>query len=703
MTEQIGKIILDYKYYPGEDFYCDGEIEDELLTITKNYAQIEFRKIIEERADWPVLYHLSSLRENIVDWIPMEENAKVLEVGSGCGAITGKLAEKAETVTCIDLSKKRSLINAYRHQDCDNITIHVGNFKDIEEELPCDYDYICLIGVFEYGQSYMGTEHPYEDFLNIMLKHLKQDGRLIIAIENKLGLKYFAGCKEDHLGTYFSGIEDYAQGGGVRTFSRTRLEEIMKTCGQSQYSFYYPYPDYKFMTTIYSDQRLPQQGELSDNRRNFDRDRMLLFNEKQAYDGIIADKLFPVFSNSYLVVVGKELDVKYAKYSNDRATEYEIRTEIIQKENGDRVVKKHALSKEAADHILNMETAYQNLTKRYEGGKLKINECSLDEDGTTAEFEYVYGMTLEEKLDQCLERDDIEGFHALFKEYMERISYHEEMSVADYDLIFSNIIISPKEQAEDEAEDGTNIETKIEANTDIWTVIDYEWTFGKPMTAKETAFRAIYCYILEDEKRNKLNLDLILEALELTEKEAQEYRIREMDFQKFVTGKYKSMAEMREAIGYKLMEPQKWIHKFDDSTQKERIQIYEDKGNGYIEDESYFVKDAYESENIIKLELELDGNVSMLRIDPAMDYCAVKIKELWFNAEPVSIDKRNIVTNGRTMKDGSYVFATDDPNINVKINNLNRLAQNTLEAELEIIRLPEAIASDMAGAVKKLF
>lgn len=33
MTEQIGKIILDLTHYPGEDYYCDGQVEDELLEI----------------------------------------------------------------------------------------------------------------------------------------------------------------------------------------------------------------------------------------------------------------------------------------------------------------------------------------------------------------------------------------------------------------------------------------------------------------------------------------------------------------------------------------------------------------------------------------------------------------------------------------------------------------------------------------------
>lgn len=701
MTEKIGKITLDYKHYPGEDFYCDGEVEDELLDIVRNYSPVEFGRIIEERAKWPILYHLSPLRENIVDWIPIKKDAKVLEIGSGCGAVTGRLAEKAGSVTSIDLSKKRSLINAYRHQECDNVTIHVGNFKDIEPDLPDDFDYICFIGVFEYGQSYIDTKNPYVDWLRLMQGHLKENGRIIIAIENKLGLKYFAGCQEDHLGTYFSGIEDYARGGGVRTFVKSRLEEMFEESGLTEYSFYYPYPDYKFMTAIYSDDRLPKPGELYDNRRNFDRDRMLLFDEKQAFDGIIKDGLFPVFSNSYAAVIGKGFEVKYAKYSNDRAAEYAIRTQICEDEAGNRTVRKSAMTEMAAEHVQSMETAYKDLKKRFEGSRLRVNNCRLWEEkaygnqtssgGISAEFEYINGITLEEVLDYCLDSDDIEGFHILFDEYMERISYKEEMPVADYDLIFANILIETD-----------SYEVEAIKNLD-WTIIDYEWTFGKAMTAKEIAFRAIYCYILENEKRNKLNLDRMIDKLGITEAEAEDFRQQEMDFQKFVTGKHKSMAELRDTIGYKLMEPLKWVHKFDDSSEKERIQIYEDKGEGYKEEESYFVKDAYEGENLVSLTLSLDGNVTMLRIDPAFDCCAVKFRRLDFNGEAVETDRKNIITNGKMLRGGSYVFATEDPNINIKISNLNRKAENTLEAELEIVRIPLSLARDMTGAVKKIF
>ena len=260
IQEKIGSVVMDFTYYAGKDLYSDGAIEDEMLEIAMNHAPESFPKIIEEKKSWPIFYHFSPFRTNIIDWIPFKKTDKVLEIGAGCGAITGALAKRAGSVTCIDLSKKRSMVNAYRNRDCDNITIMVGNFKDIEPHLGNDYDYVLLIGVFEYGQAYIGGETPYEDFMRICNRHRKLDGRMIIAIENKFGLKYWAGCREDHLGTYFSGLEGYHEGGSARTFTRHGLEKILEKVGIYEYSFYYPYPDYKFMTTIYSYRYLPKKG-----------------------------------------------------------------------------------------------------------------------------------------------------------------------------------------------------------------------------------------------------------------------------------------------------------------------------------------------------------------------------------------------------------------------------------------------------------
>ena len=690
-VEYIGKVALDYSVYPGEDFYSDGAVEDELLQIVKDMSSVEYERVIGEKKNWPVLYHLSTLRENIVEWIPMNKNAKVLEVGSGCGAITGALAAKAGSVTCVELSKKRSTINAYRHAECDNITIHVGNFKDVEPKLGTDYDYICLIGVFEYGQSYIGGETPFEDFLNILMPHLKKDGRLVIAIENKYGLKYFAGCKEDHLGTYFSGIENYVDGGGVRTFSRKGLEKIFKKCGVEQYHFYYPYPDYKFMTALYSDDYLPGKGELCNNLRNFDSDRMLLFDEKNAYDGLVEDELFSVFANSYVAVIGSDFDVKYVKYSNDRAPEYAIKTEISKPKEGQPVVRKYPLTVEAEEHVRGMALAYKNLSAKYEGSNLKINQCKLvEENALYAEFEFVEGTLLVEKLDKLLAKDDLEGFQACFREFVERIDYNSEYPVADFDMIFGNILVKDN----------------------VWTVIDYEWTFGKPIPTKELAFRAIYYYLYDDEKRNKLPFDWVLEELGITQAQSEELWEQEKNFQNFIRGNHTSLAQMHDLIGRRVIRPQDFIDKYKDSRKVNRVQIYEDTGNGHNEEQSYFVREAYQGDNLIELTLTVSGDVKMLRIDPAMDCCMVKILEMTLNGERVPLEKKKVLlVNGRLMKPAdkdneiyqpSMVFPTEDPNININMELLKRKSENILCTRMEIVRIPKKLAEDMAGAVKKL-
>lgn len=681
LPEKIGNVSLDYRFYPGQDLYSDGAVEDEILGIVRDSSRVEYQNIIEKRNSWPILYHLSSLRGNIVDWLPIKPTDKVLEIGAGCGAITDKLSEKAGRVTCVDLSAKRSQINAYRNQDRDNIEIHVGNFSDIEPVLPADYDYICMIGVFEYGQSYIHTRTPYEDFLKIMKKHVKDSGRIVIAIENKFGLKYWAGCKEDHTGGYFDGLEGYPEGGSARTFSRVGLEKIFTSCGLSEYSFYYPYPDYKFPTAIYSDRRLPSQGELIDNMRNFDRDRMVVFNEKYVFDEIIRDRMFGLFSNSYMAVLGKPLPTVYVKYSNDRAREYELRTEIRRTADGGKVVRKIPMNGEARAHVRKMAHFYQLLSDRYEGSGLFINPCKLSEDGGYAEFPYERGVTLEGLLDECLTRRDTEGFYRLFDRYLELISYGEDKNIADYDLIFANILV-----------DG-----------DRWTVIDYEWTVEKQVPATEIAFRAVYCYVLEEEKRNSIDLDLLLKKLGISQNQAEDLQEKERKFQKQVTGKQKSMGELRSAMGTYAVDPKMLMERHLKGILDQRIQIYFDRGSGFSEADSVYMPDVYVKENYLEAEIAVDGNVKSLRIDPADRSCVVKIYQLLLNGTDIPFQKKFFETNGKTIRNGCYAFATQDPNIVIKLSDLPVVGENVLLVKMEVSPISEELAVDIVGAVKRIF
>lgn len=693
--EEIGKIKLDLSHYPGEDYYCDGAVEDELLEIAKNYAAVEYPRIIEERKSWEILYHLSPLRENIVEWLPINSSMKVLEVGSGCGAITGALSRRAGEVTCVELSKKRSMINAYRHMEAENVTIHVGNFQDVEPDLPKDYDYICLIGVFEYAQAYIGSETPYDDFLRIIKKHLKTGGHIAIAIENKFGLKYWAGCREDHLGAYFAGIEDYPEGGVVRTFTKEGLLSIAKRCGFREAQMYYPYPDYKFMTTLYSDRRLPQQGELSNNMRNFDRDRLQLFDEKRVFDSMVKEGQFPLFSNSYMLLLGPSLSEEYVRYSNDRKEEFQIKT--MQKGTGfGKIIEKHPLCKEAESHIESTAKAYERLSERYQGSRIAINESRLDRtaEGTPyITIKYLEGRTLEEILDERLAQNDLEGFHKLFDEYLKRIAWGEEKAVADYDLIFGNVLI-PQGSNNRNLKGAKSAENDIDSylNEEIWHVIDCEWTFDRTIETKEIAFRAVYCYLLEDEKRNALNPDLIFEKLEIGPTEAEQYRREEMKFQKYVTGKRLSMAEIREAIGQQVYTLTDFCEGLRKKASDDRIQIYEDTGKGFLEEQSFFPEEDGEElrrgdEGLVELSVRIPKGRSAVRIDPGSHACVIYVKRISWNGVEIPLKGKQVQMNGYRIGEDVYAFPTEDPNITLSLWDLPSEEENHLEAVMEVTRM----------------
>lgn len=685
MTEQIGKVTLDLSRYSGEDLYCDGAVEDEILEIVKHTPREGYRKAIEEKKSWPVFYHLSAQRENIISWLPMDKSTRVLEVGSGMGAVTGALARRAGSVTCVDLSKKRSEINAWRNRECENVTIHVGNFNDIEPDLPCDYDYVLLVGVFEYGQSYIPSKTPYEDFLRINLRHVKAGGNLVIAIENKMGMKYWAGCQEDHLGTMFSGIEDYPDGGAVRTFTRGGLERLLSVCGVEEYHFYYPYPDYKFADSIYSDRRLPRIGELSRNLRNFDRDRLLLFDEKNAFDMVIREGYFPIYSNSYLLLTGPAPETVYTKFSNDRADIYAIRTDIREKKNGEKWVCKYPEGPEAAEHMEDIHRFCKALKERYEGSGLFINESALERDGyglPWVRLEYLEGATLEELLDRRLEEEDQEGFEALFSEYLEKVRFHSEIPVSDYDLVFGNIIIDKEGR---------------------WNLIDYEWTFEERVDMEALAWRALYCYQMGDGRRKKLPIKHYMEKLGISEEKAEEYRARERRFQKAVTGNRVSISDMRLLLGTRAMAWQGLFEEMDQNV----VEIFEDDGSGYSPERSYHAYPSYLVVNRMRLEIPVGEEICGLRIDPSEGSCIIRMQSARLNGYPLDLaDKRVLAVNGWEMsekgeKNPVFFFHTGDPNINIRLEGTAREGKEILEVEFEINRLAEETAAALDRNLKR--
>jgi SAM-dependent methyltransferase len=296
--------MLNLQYYKGPDAYSDGAIEDELLKLVEKPQ--EFMAVLARDARWPLLYHLSPERRNLLEWYPFRRDAALLEIGAGCGALTGMFAERVAQVTAVELSEKRSRIIERRHADKANLEIMAGNFTDMTFER--SFDYVTLIGVLEYTRAFIKAPDPYERLMGRLAAVLKPGGVLIVAVENRLGLKYFAGARDDHTGRQFDGIEGYPAGDGAETFSHDELSKLLCAGGFGEQTFYYPHPDYKLPAEIFSDAYLPSANHMLASAPNYDLERLKLFSEQRAWATIIRDGKFTQFANSFLVLAARGKD-----------------------------------------------------------------------------------------------------------------------------------------------------------------------------------------------------------------------------------------------------------------------------------------------------------------------------------------------------------------------------------------------------------
>lgn len=418
--------VFNLKWYRDEDLYSDGDIEDVIIKLIAECEPEEYAEVIYENMSWPTYYHLTHLRKNILNWYPFEKESTILEIGCGMGAITNMLCEKCHDVTAVELSKKRAIATLLRCRKKENLEIIVGNLNDIQFEKK--FDYITLIGVLEYQGTYTGTDNPYMKFLMEIKKLLKPNGKLLIGIENKYGLKYWCGAREDHTGIPFEGMNQYSiTTKKVRTFSRKELELLIKDSGFKNSFFYYPMPDYKLPTVIYSQNKLPGNENMHNLQSYYIPDRnTLIAEEMDIYKDIIRNDVFEFFANSFLAECSDDEKlgkITFGCFSTERRKNYRIATVFTSKGTVEKIPLHES---EGAAHIWQIvknkialeKTGKTVLPILLQGGKLVS--------------EYVYEELLEDRILTAFDRrNKFDIYRILDKVYQEILTSSEQVNPED--------------------------------------------------------------------------------------------------------------------------------------------------------------------------------------------------------------------------------------------------------------------------------
>ena len=248
----------------------------------------------------------------------------------------------------MEASARRASITQHRTSDLANVQVVCDRIENFAPSKP--FNVVTAIGVLEYAARYSPDQpDPHVSLLRCLRDLLTPHGVIILAIENRLGLKYFAGAREDHTGGAFDGINNSYREGSVATFGAAELTRLLERSGFRSRVWFLPCPDYKFPNTVLSAPLLNRHPELAatlmaqaalgDPQRPADP----TFSLEQGWSVLGRNALLGELANSFLVVAGTtaEAVAPYQRledlawhYSVDRHPAFAKETRFIRASDG---------------------------------------------------------------------------------------------------------------------------------------------------------------------------------------------------------------------------------------------------------------------------------------------------------------------------------------------------------------------------------
>lgn len=299
-----------FHFDSGVFAYSDGDSAEKYIhdvvqsatDVSSQSAELE-GKII----DWSSRYHFSASRANCFRVVNFKAGARILEIGSGCGSITRYLGETGLEVIALEGSRRRAAITRSRTRDLQNVTVICGSFSEVK--FKTSFDYVICNGVLEYAPLFVKSDDPADAFVKQISELVSTDGALLLAIENKLGLRYFTAGKEEHTGILYDGIEDYSRfPNGAKTHSKAGLLKLIgKYFDKTQLLL--PLPDYKFPRAIIREELtdLVNCGELFGVMEDYAFPTMTQanFHQRLGWHSVADAGLLGDLSNSHFLIAYK--------------------------------------------------------------------------------------------------------------------------------------------------------------------------------------------------------------------------------------------------------------------------------------------------------------------------------------------------------------------------------------------------------------
>lgn len=446
IVKERNSLKLSTEFYHNE-IPISKEKKDLIDKYINQYEIENYEDKFDENITCEELYYLTATSQNLLNWYPFSSECEILELGGDIGELTGLFCQKCKKVLTVEPQLDCAKAISKRYKNRENLEIVAGNLKDIDLEEK--FDIITFIGNIDRIKEIVGEDISLEKTIEYLENFLKENGRILLAIDNKFGLRYWSGNPDNILNKKFSSLIGYHNEPKVyETYTRKSLEIMLKNMGYYT-NFYYPLPDYKMPNVIFTDNGLPQYNSIDKYNPYCAGKSDLIINEIDVFREILKTnpEMFTFFTNSFLIEISKEtmnLPYKYISFNNLRKAKYRLITKI-----GEDIVEKQVVTGEAREHLEHMgeninllkENAIKSLDgmkenhliSKYVDQKYLLNEVLTQEleKGNQKTFDYI----IEKYKDILLKNSfKIESYEdTIFKQY--NIPVKDENLIKDMNFL----------------------------------------------------------------------------------------------------------------------------------------------------------------------------------------------------------------------------------------------------------------------------
>ena len=431
---------------------------------------------------------LSPDRVNVLDSLPWHKSMRVLQLGA-CGGVFSELSERTGRWDILDCAEEElALVRLRFPKLCAKEDAKLCLLKEEEtEEASYDAVVLFLSSLNSYAAQYAERGEDLQAIVKRAVSYVKPGGSFVFAADNKNALKLASGELPEE---------------GLLYTEEAFIMSVRKELPFAASKLYFPLPDALFAVNIFSEERLPGSGDFKGISESFLSERYCSGNEETLYERISEAGVFPHFAPSYLLIlqgknapgekqaagavlhsddkaVPKEEKASripqfpvYSRFNRRRAAGYRLKTDIFMTSDGEKTVRKTALSEEANAHVEGFGDRYELL----KGGDDRLfvlpSEKGVTEDGRAfAGFPYVKGKELGTWLS-----DRIRLGQAPVQEMEEALGIlmgDTDCPCHNLDALFENVMIR---------------ETSGELQ---YVLLDYEWVFPEELDRRFVRWRIL--------------------------------------------------------------------------------------------------------------------------------------------------------------------------------------------------------------------